>query len=114
VFAVWPETAVMATAAVISGALLGPMNPIVNLALQRRTPENMRGRAMGVVIALAYGAYPIGAVLAGLLAERFGVTTTLVVGAATTTVIALLASVAPALRRLDEEPLAEPAVTSVV
>jgi MFS family permease len=114
VFAVWPETAVMATAAVISGALLGPMNPIVNLALQRRTPENMRGRAMGVVIALAYGAYPIGAVAAGLLAERFGVTTTLVVGAATTTVIAVAASFAPSLKRLDEEPLAETAVSSAV
>ena len=65
VFAIWPETGVMVAAGFAGGILLGPMNPIINLALQRRTPESMRGRAMGVVTALAYGVYPIGYVLAG-------------------------------------------------
>jgi MFS family permease len=86
------------------------MNPIINLALQRRTPESMRGRAMGVVTALAYGAYPIGYVLAGVLVEAYGVVTTLAVFAVASVLLALLASVAPSLKRLDELPLEEPSV----
>ena len=104
-FALWPQTPVMVTAAVISGALMGPMNPVVNLTLQRRTVESMRGRAMGVVIALAYGAYPIGAVAVGVLAEQSGVVPTLAASALLTAVVALVATLAPSLRRLDEEPL---------
>jgi MFS family permease len=112
-FALWPSTPVMVTAAVISGALIGPMNPVVNLTLQRRTSPNMLGRATGIVIALAYGAYPIGAVTVGVLAEQSGVVPTLAASAALTAVVALIASVAPSLRRLDEEPLAEVSAVSV-
>jgi MFS family permease len=106
-FSVWPVTGVMIGAALVGGVLLGPMNPVINLALQRRTPESARGRAMGVVVALAYGAYPIGYVLAGVLVESYGVVTTLAVFAGANILIALLALAAPSLKRLDEEPLAE-------
>lgn len=107
VFAIWPETGVMVAAGLAGGILLGPMNPIINLALQRRTPESMRGRAMGVVTALAYGAYPIGYVLAGVLVEAYGVVATLAVFAAASVLLALLGSAAPSLKRLDELPLKE-------
>ncbi|MCZ3385701.1 MAG: MFS transporter [Actinomycetia bacterium] len=111
VFAIWPQTGVMVAAGFAGGILLGPMNPIINLALQRRTPENMRGRAMGVVTALAYGIYPIGYVLAGILVEAFGVPAALGAFAVAAILLALLASVAPSLKRLDEQPLDEPSVS---
>jgi MFS family permease len=106
-FALWPQTGVMIGAALVGGILLGPMNPVINLALQRRTPESARGRAMGVVVALAYGAYPIGYVTAGLLVERFGVVTTMAIFAIANIVIALIAVTTPSLKRLNEEPLAD-------
>ncbi|HUV49256.1 MAG TPA: MFS transporter [Actinomycetes bacterium] len=105
VFAIWPETGVMMAAGFAGGILLGPMNPIINLALQRRTPEHMRGRALGVVTALAYGIYPIGYAVAGLVVETYSVETALAVFALGSVALALAASVAPALKRLDEEPL---------
>ncbi len=105
VFAIWPQTGVMVAAGFAGGILLGPMNPIINLALQRRTPESMRGRAMGVVTALAYGIYPIGYFVAGLLVEAYDVRTTLAAFAVGSVVLALGASVAPSLKRLDEQPL---------
>jgi MFS family permease len=113
-FAIWPQTGVMIGAALVGGVLLGPMNPVINLALQRRTPESMRGRAMGIVIALAYGAYPIGYVLAGVLVESFGVVTTMATFAVANVVIALLAMAAPSLKRLDEEPLLDASVPALV
>ncbi len=105
VFAIWPETGVMVAAGFAGGILLGPMNPIINLALQRRTPESMRGRAMGVVTAFAYGVYPIGYFVAGLLVEAYDVRTALTAFAVGSVLLALAASVAPSLRRLDEQPL---------
>ena len=113
-FAIWPETGVMVAAALVGGVLLGPMNPVINLALQRRTAESMRGRAMGVVIALAYGAYPIGYVLAGILVESFGVVTTLAVFAAANILVAVVTLMVPSLKRLDEEPLLEQSVAASV
>lgn len=107
VFAIWPQTGVMVAAGLAGGVMLGPMNPIINLALQRRTPETMRGRAMGVVTAMAYGAYPIGYVLAGVLVEAYGVRATLAAFAAAAVLLALLASLAPGLKRLDEQPHVE-------
>lgn len=113
-FTVWPETAVMVAAALAGGVVMGPMNPVINLTLQRRTPERMRGRAMGVVTALAYGIYPIGYVVAGVVVETFGIRTTLAGFAVASAVIALLATAAPSLRRLEEEPTLDEVSCSTV
>ena len=101
-FAISQTLGVMLTAALIGGALLGPMNPIVNLVLQQRTSEQMRGRAMGVVIALAFGAYPLGYLLAGLLIEWAGINYTLWFFACSGIAITLVALLTRSLRRMDE------------
>ncbi|HVQ18219.1 MAG TPA: MFS transporter, partial [Actinomycetes bacterium] len=110
-FAVAPTFGVMVGAALVGGALIGPMNPVINLALQRRTSEQMRGRAMGVVVALAYGAYPLGYLLAGGLVEWLGTDGALFVFAAISLAVAILAVRIRSLRRLDE---AEVTASSVV
>jgi MFS family permease len=101
-FAISPTFAVMLWSALIGGALIGPMNPVINLALQRRTSEQMRGRAMGVVVALAYGAYPLGYLLAGALVEWLGTDKALWFFASASLAIVLVALAARSLRRLDE------------
>jgi len=101
-FAISQTLGVMITAALIGGALLGPMNPVVNLVLQQRTSEQMRGRAMGVVIALAFGAYPLGYLLAGLLIEWAGVNYTLWFFACSGIAITLVAVLTRSLRHMDE------------
>ncbi len=102
-FAISPTFGVMVVAALIGGALMGPMNPVINLALQRRTTEQMRGRAMGVVVALAYGAYPIGYLLAGFLIERYGTDATLWVFAGGSFLVFVAACFTRSLRGVTDE-----------
>jgi len=47
------------------GFASGPLNPIINTALQDATPEPLRGRVFGAFNATAYGAVPVGIVIAG-------------------------------------------------
>lgn len=102
-FAVSPTFGVLAVAAFLGGFLMGPLNPISNLALQTRTTEQMRGRAMGVVIALAYGAYPIGYMLAGFLIERFGTGPTLWFFAGASFVVFVVACFTRSLRDITQD-----------
>lgn len=105
-FAISPTFGVMTVAALIGGALMGPMNPIINLALQRRTSESMRGRAMGVVVALAFGAYPIGYLLAGFIIEQYGTTPTLWFFAVSSLLVFIAACFTRSLRQLADKPTA--------
>ena len=101
-FAISPTFGVMVISALFGGALIGPMNPVINLALQRRTSEQMRGRAMGVVVAMAYAAYPIGYLLAGALVQWLGTDKALWFFAAGAIAITLTALMTRSLRQLDE------------
>ena len=40
----------------MAGFLYGPIGPLQNYAMQTRTPEDMRGRAFGVLTSAAYAA----------------------------------------------------------
>jgi MFS family permease len=48
-----------------------------NTTVQNRSPEQLRGRLMAVYATMFMGVQPIGALLAGGLAKRFGAPTTL-------------------------------------
>ncbi len=53
-----------------------------NTALQRRVPDHLRGRAMGIYAVAFGGLMPIGSLQAGIMAEKFGAVWTVIIGAA--------------------------------
>ncbi len=71
-----------------------------NTILQSVTPDYMRGRVMGIYM-LDVGMQPLGGVIAGLLAEDYGVSTAWLMGGAVGLVmVVLVTAVAPQFRRL--------------
>lgn len=99
----WIQVAVMA----LGGFASGPVNPIVNVVLQERTAEEIRGRALSVVFTLAYALFPIGYVAAGYMIKLLGVTPTFAWMAGATGVFALWAAVTPALRGIESPRLSD-------
>jgi len=93
----WVQLLVMA----VAGFLTGPVNPIVNVVLQERAPEEMRGRALSMVFALAYALYPVGYVAAGFLIKWAGAPATFATMAVASGLVALWSMVTPALRGMD-------------
>ena len=94
---------VVATAIlIVSGLLGGALNPLLMTLLQERTPDGMRGRVFGMVMALEWIAMPLGMLLAGLALEYLGVRATIIAVTAGSVVAALSLFVNPALREMDE------------
>lgn len=103
----WLQVVVMA----VAGFMTGPVNPIVNVVLQERAAEEIRGRALSVVFTLAYALYPVGYVAAGYLIKGFGITETFVVMAIASGLVTVWSAVTPALRGIEpsREAAADPA-----
>ncbi|MCL4703898.1 MFS transporter [bacterium] len=53
-----------------------------NSALQRRVPDHLRGRVVGFYVLCFGGLMPVGSLQIGFIAEKFGVTTALLINAA--------------------------------
>ena len=71
-----------------------------NTILQSVTPDYMRGRVMGIYM-LDIGMQPLGGVVAGIIAEGYGVSTAWVIGGTVgLTLVTLIAVIAPSFRRL--------------
>ncbi len=99
VLAALPPYLVMLAAAIGIGVAYGPVGPILNLAMQTRTTEAMRGRVVGIITSTEYAAGPIGYLVVGAATQRMGVRPTLMI------VAVLVAAVAVAglfVRSLDE------------
>jgi MFS family permease len=65
-----------------------------NTLIQTMTPDRLRGRVMSVYSMMFMGVAPVGALLAGFVAERFGAPFTVAVGG----VVAIAGSIAFGLR----------------
>lgn len=84
-----------------AGLLTGPLQPIFNVAFQVRTPESMRPRVYGLVMASNLIAVPVGAIIMGPLIEWLGVINALTVLATLVTVACIWCAFIPVFRELD-------------
>jgi MFS family permease len=100
-----PDYGVMVVLSVGIGLLYGPVNPLLNYAMQTRSPEQMRGRVVGVLTSLGYAVGPLGYLLAGPLIEWLGIRTAFLVLSGSLVLLALLAVALPSLGAFDEPPL---------
>jgi MFS family permease len=104
VLATLPPFGVMLVAALFIGVAYGPVGPLVNLALQTRSPERMRGRVVGIITSAEYAAGPFGYLVVGAATERFGVQPTFLAIGAAIMVVALATLAVRSLRELDDLP----------
>jgi MFS family permease len=96
-----PRFPVLVALAAVVGLLYGPVAPLVNTAMQIRTPERLRGPVVGVVTSVAYAAGPAGYLVAGPLTEAFGPRSAFLAMASTLLAVVLVVMPTRALRELD-------------
>lgn len=89
--AVLPPYPALVTFGFCLGLFYGPINPLLNFAMQTRTPESLRGRVMGIVSSTEYAAGPVGFLAVGLLVDGYGVRTTFIGLAVITLAVAVVA-----------------------
>jgi DHA3 family macrolide efflux protein-like MFS transporter len=93
--------------------LAGFMNPMCNgplLAIvQARVAPEMQGRVFTVMMSASGAISPIAMVIAGPVADRFGVRLWYVMGGVMCIVMAVVALFLPAIMRMEERPAAAPA-----
>ncbi len=92
-----PRYPVQLVVMAVSGFLSAAVNPIVNVVLQERVPDAMRGRVLSALFALAYAAYPVGYAAAGFTIKAFGETATFAWMAVATVATTVWAMLTPAL-----------------
>jgi len=97
-----PPPALMLVPAFLLGLGWGPMEPLLNSLVQDRFPPHLHGRVYGVQLALYYAAPPLGQLLVGVAAERFGVAPAFVGVAVAMVVTAVVVDFLPSLRGLDD------------
>ncbi|KDF01110.1 MFS transporter [Mycolicibacterium aromaticivorans JS19b1 = JCM 16368] len=103
VIAFLPPLPVILSLAALVGLVYGPIGPIYNSIVQTRTPEQLRGRVVGVMTSMTYAAGPIGFMLAGPLVDAFGLTITFLVLAVPILAIGMVCPWLPALKELDDD-----------
>ena len=99
--ATFPPLPVAVAIQVIAGVAAGPLNPILGAVEYERIPAGMRGRVFGAMTAAAWGAMPLGALLAGPLVVGLGLRGTLLAvgGCYLAATVSMLFS--PTLREMD-------------
>lgn len=102
VLSLLPPYPAMIAASFVIGLAYGPIGPLVNLAMQARSPEAMRGRVVGIITSTEYAAGPLGYLVVGVAASRFGVPATFVAVALLIVAIAAGAVLVRSLRDFDD------------
>ncbi|MFC9694753.1 MFS transporter [Kribbella sp. NPDC056951] len=69
-FALLPSIPLMIALAFTTGIATGPINPVVAVIMQARTPENLRGRVIGSYTSIALATGPIGLLAMGPIVDH--------------------------------------------
>ena len=85
----------------LAGLANGPIDPLIFTSIQEKTPGRLLARVNGASLALARGAAPVGAALAGWFLGAFGLGPVLVAIASGLLVVSLALVSTPALRGMD-------------
>jgi MFS family permease len=88
-----------------SGALYGPINPIINIAMQERTPDALRGRVVGLITSASYVAGPAGYLVAGPLINAVGLQAAFLLFSAALVAVAVASFAVGALHGLEGKPV---------
>jgi predicted MFS family arabinose efflux permease len=106
-WAVYPLVLITLPNAVALGLVAGVVNitgPIVNVVLSAYryalVPDRLLGRVGSVILLVAWGTIPLGAISAGFLLEAFGAVTSMVVLAGVSFTVALGATLTPTVRNV--------------
>lgn len=102
--ALLPPLPVILALVALVGVVYGPIQPIYAYVVQTRAPAQMRGRVVGVMTSVAYGAGPLGLLLAGPLTDAAGLHIAFLALALPILLTGLLCLRLPALRELDRAP----------
>lgn len=97
-----PPYSVLLVFAALAGLFYGPVDPVVNLMIQHRSPSAMRGRVVGLLTSAAYVAGPVGYLIAGPLVQWRGVQQAFLILALGLTAVGVWTWFLPSLRRMDD------------
>jgi H+ antiporter protein len=103
IIALLPPLPVILVLCALIGVVYGPIQPIYNYVMQTRAPQHLRGRVTGVMTSLAYGAGPLGLLLAGPLTDAAGLHVAFFALALPILVTGVLCIPLPSLRELNRE-----------
>jgi MFS family permease len=93
----------------LSGFSASNVMAMANTIVQTTAPDELRGRVMAVYSTVFMGSAPIGALIAGTISNRYGVTTSMYVGGTMVVIIALVLLAMQRQRQEERQP--DPAET---
>lgn len=88
---------------VVTGFAYGPIGPLVNIAMQERSPSRMRGRVVGLISSIDYAAGPLGYLIIGPLIQAIGLQPAFMALAVGVLLTAVVAVFMPSLRGMDDK-----------
>lgn len=100
--ALLPELWLLAVAGFVLGVSWGPMQPLLNTAVQKRIPAQEQGRVFGVQLTAFYVFPPVAMLITGAASERWGVPAVYPVLAALLIVVGLVTLSLRSIRRIDD------------
>ncbi len=100
-----PGFAQLLVAAALAGLFWGPVGPVLNYAMQSRTPHHLRGRVVGTINSASLAAGPVGFVAVGFLVESAGARPAFLGLSVGLLVVVIALAPLRAWRLLDAEPV---------